>query len=473
MTTFSLDSRRSRLNTQPVDPQGRLVLYWMQQAQRADDNHALETAIGLANTLRMPVAVLFVLHPRYPGANLRHFTFLLEGLRETADRLRARGVGWTTALGDPEAVVPGQVRQLRAAALVTDRGYLNHQRQWRQRIAADLPVVMEEVDTDCVIPCAAFAKEEYSARTFRGRYLPQLPFWLAPVEADTPVMPAPALPKAFDADDPAATLRLLPVGTTVAPSVSFRGGATEAERRLAAFCRDCLPGYAGDRQDAAADAGSHLSPYLHYGHISPLRIALAVQQAGLGSAESTRAYLEELLIRRELCINFAWHNRAYDTPAGWPNWGRATLEAHRDDPRPAGYTREQLEAGETGDAVWDAAQKELLAAGTIHNYPRMLWAKRLLAWTPRAEDAWEIAVEFNDRYALDGRDASGYANIAWCLAGKHDRPWPARPIYGTVRFMSTARANQHFPVREYLARVNGLCAAAGLPPVAGPSAGEA
>ncbi len=191
--------------------------------------------------------------------------------------------------------------------------------------------------------------------------------------------------------------------------------------------REHLFGYRDERQDAAANSGSHLSPYLHYGQISALRVALAVEQAGGEDDLGVQSFLDELLLRRELGINFIWHNAHYDTPEGWPAWARETLAAHRDDPRLISYSREQLAAGETDDPVWNAAQKELLAGGEIHNYPRMLWAKKLLEWTDSAEEGWELGMWLNDHYALDGRDPNGYTNVAWCLAGQARPPLAVAP----------------------------------------------
>ena len=463
---YEQTDRHNVLNAHPVRGDGRIVLYWMQQAQRAEDNHALEAAISLANELCVPVVAVFVLMPDYPSANLRHITFLLEGLRDTVKRLQQRGVGWAGMLGDPVQVVPRMVERLRASALITDRGYLRHQRHWRQQIAAEITVSMCEVDSDCVIPCTLFPKEEYSAHTLRGKYWKRLPFFLQPV---TQLSPSHAPPidrfSAFDIVDIPATLRKLHADDSVPPSVCYSGGATQAEALLDRFVNNHLAKYRTHRQDAAANSGSHLSPYLHFGQISPLRVAIAITRASGGDDLSIQSYLDELLIRRELSINFVWHNQHYDSPLGWPAWARRTLDIHREDPRSARYSRERLAAGETDDPIWNAAQKELLSSGVIHNYPRMLWAKKLLEWSEEPEHAWEIAIWLNDRFALDGRDANGYANIAWCQAGKHDRPWPQRPIYGAVRYMSTARAGAHFSTSGYLARVNSLCQLAGIDPV--------
>lgn len=445
---------------------GCLLFYWMQQAQRAEDNHALETAIELANEIGVPPVVIFVLDPHYPHGNLRNYTFMLQGLRETARRLRQRGVGLITLFGDPTVKIPQAVKKWHASALITDRAYLRRARQWRTDIAAAIPVMMSEVDSDCVIPCTEFPHEEYAARTLRIKYRRQLPDWLHPVVPGQPHCQPPAdLPQEFNPDDIVATLKLCKTDSSVTPVKTIFGGITAAKSLLDDFIAQQLPDYHQLHQNAAINSGSHLSPYLHYGQISPLHIALAIRQATGITDLSQGSFLDELLIRRELSINFVWYNQQYDQPAGWPTWGRSTVQEHQHDAKLAIYSREELAAGETDDIIWNAAQKELLCSGIIHNYPRMLWGKKLLEWSNTPEEAWDTAVWLNDRFALDGRDPNSYAGIAWCLAGKHDRPWFTRPIYGSVRYMSTARAGNHFPVTGYLERVNALCEKAGIAPV--------
>ncbi|MCL5037270.1 MAG: deoxyribodipyrimidine photo-lyase [Chloroflexi bacterium] len=454
--------REAELNDKPVKPGGGAVICWMQSVQRAHDNHALEYAVENANRLNLPVIVLFILDPAYPAANLRHYTFMLQGIADTAKELENRGIAFFTAIGPPVETVVRVAKSLDAAMLVTDRGYLRHLRRWRKEAAAVLKIRMIEVDTNCVIPCTAFTKEEYAAYTMRKKYNRLLPDYLVPLKTHKPVKTFSQDPmREFNPYDIDGTLKILKIDRSVPPSAVYKGGPVEARKLLDTFLDGGLRDYAVEHGNAAINSGSRLSPYLHYGHISPLRIALEVDESGTGR-ENVGAFLEQLLVRRELSINFTWHNENYDMPSGWPEWGRLTLDGHRKDPRPMIYLRERLEAGETGDPVWDAAQKELLASGRIHNYPRMIWAKKLLEWTKSPEEAWETAVWLNDRYALDGRDPNGFTGIAWCIGGKHDRPWPERPIFGKIRYMSTGRAGSHFNVKGYINRVNDLCTAAGI-----------
>ena len=230
---------------------------------------------------------------------------------------------------------------------------------------------------------------------------------------------------------------------------------SEAKRRLDRFVRDRLPVYATERNEPTPYMSSELSAHLHFGHINPITIALAVRDAEAG-AEHIASYLEELIVRRELAVNFVARNDHYDTLAGCQDWGRKTLAKHATDPRPVTYTEAQLEAGATGDPLWNASQKEMVLTGRMHNYLRMYWVKKLLEWTPDAESAFAIAVRLNDTYEMDGRDPSGYTGIAWGIAGKHDRPWGERPIFGTVRFMSYESTRRKFDSAGYIARVRAI-----------------
>ncbi len=197
------------------------------------------------------------------------------------------------------------------------------------------------------------------------------------------------------------------------------------------------------------DGSSRLSPYLHFGHISPITVALAVEKSK-APRTAKDAYLNELITWRELAINFAHFNKLYDSIESAPDWAHRTLAAHAKDPRPVVYTREQLEAGETHDALWNAAQYQMLYAGWMHNYMRMYWAKKILEWSPSPQVAYQTAVYLNDKYFLDGRDPNGYAGIAWAIAGKFDRPWFERPIFGTIRYMSGDAARKKFDADSYI-----------------------
>ena len=235
----------------------------------------------------------------------------------------------------------------------------------------------------------------------------------------------------------------------------YRGGSREAMRRLRLFIRERLPRYATDRNEPTPYRTSELSAHLHFGHISPITIALAASGSD-APRESVDAYLEELIVRRELSVNFVARNPDYDRLDGCPAWALKTLAKHAGDPRPVLYTARQLEEAETHDPLWNAAQDEMVLTGRMHNYLRMYWAKKILEWSPDAETAFGIAVDLNDRYEMDGRDPNGYTGVAWAIGGKHDRPWPERPIFGTVRFMSYESTRKKFDSAAYIARVADL-----------------
>ena len=242
----------------------------------------------------------------------------------------------------------------------------------------------------------------------------------------------------------------LAIDHTIPPVLDRPGGAGRAAERLARFVAGGLGRPVGTRR--ALESSSGLSPYLRFGQISALRVALTVQGAD-ARPDSRAAYLEELVVRRELAANFVYYNPAYGQPSGIPTWARETLERHAADPRPHLYDRAKLLSAATHDPAWNAAQHELLRDGRIHNYLRMYWGKKILEWSPDSQTAIRIALELNDRYALDGRSANGFANVLWCF-GRHDRPWPERPIFGTVRSMTAAGLRRKVDLDAYLGGKN-------------------
>jgi len=290
------------------------------------------------------------------------------------------------------------------------------------------------------------------ARTIRPKIRRLLPEFLE----DFPELPAQDAPPAM----PPGRTRLeieqaLPGLSAARTFAGFPPGAQAARRALERFAAEGLRGYAARRNDPARDGQSGLSPWLHFGMLSAQRAALAAA-ASDAPEEDREAFLEELVVRRELADNFCLHAPDYDRCSCYPAWARATLDKHAADPRPALYGRDRLEAARTGDPAWDAAQTELARTGRMHGYLRMYWCKRLLEWTSCVEEAQALAVEFNDRLALDGRDPNGYAGIAWSLGGVHDRPWGERPVFGTVRSMTLAGLRRKFDVAAYAARVAAL-----------------
>ncbi|MBN1141676.1 MAG: deoxyribodipyrimidine photo-lyase [Deltaproteobacteria bacterium] len=425
----------------------------MQQSQRAADNHALEYAVRRANELGLPVRVVFGLWKDYPEANTRHFTFLLEGLRETQRELRTRGVPLLVSAGHPTAAALAQAAA--AALLVTDCGYLRHQRGWRSLVAEQAPCRVAAVESDAIVPVeTASNKAEYGAYTIRRKLWRQAERFLVPVAATPLRHPLRQVPeRGLDLEqEPELLCRQLGIRAGSAPPVSrfFRGGGSQALIRFRRFLKDSLARYQAHHNQPQCGDVSCMSPYLHFGQISPLRLALEL--AAIPPSENSEALEEQLLVRRELALNHAFFNRAYDAYEGLPAWAQQTLEKHALDPRPYRYPLPQLEAAETHDPYWNACMTEMRITGFLHNYLRMYWGKKILEWSASPQEGFAAALALNNAYFLDGRDPNSYAGVGWVF-GLHDRPWPQRPIFGKVRSMTAAGLERKCDIRAYLAFV--------------------
>ncbi len=443
--------RITPLNRRPAR-RGRFVLYWMQASQRASCNHALEFAVREANGRGLPVVVFFGLTPDFPEANRRHYRFLLEGLREVGNDLEKRGVAFVLRAVSPEK---GALELCRDAALaVADRGYLRIQKAWREAVAREAPCPVVQVESDVIVPVeSASPKEEFTAATLRPKIRARLPDFLHPL-GETPVK-RDALGlrlESLSPEDIDGVLRELPVDRSVRPAGGFLGGTGEAGKRLRRFLAGALDRYDTERNIPGSDAVSDLSPYLHFGQISPLEIALAVRDSWHGNPTARESFLEELIVRRELAMNFVHYNPAYDAYEGAvPAWAKRTLEEHARDPREYLYGIRDLEAARTHDPYWNAAQREMVRTGKMHNYLRMYWGKKILEWSASPAEAFRAALALNNRWELDGRDPNGFAGVAWCF-GKHDRPWGERPVFGKVRYMNAAGLRRKFDMGPYLLR---------------------
>jgi deoxyribodipyrimidine photo-lyase len=446
--------RIQALNERPVQ-RGKYVLYWMQASQRVAWNHALEFAVQQANERHEPLLVFFGITNRFPEANARHYTFMLEGLREVRDALMKRGIQFVVKLEPPELAAVQLARE--ASLVVTDRGYLRIQKQWRRHVSEKVSCLVLQVESDVVVPVeVASDKEAYSAGILRPKIERHLSRYLVPLK-EMPIKKD-ALGLKFQSvnlDDVKGIITRLKIDGTVTPVDSFRGGASQAERHLEAFIATKLKDYAGRRSDPSLNLGSHMSPYLHFGQISPLYIALKVRQARGRSKKAKDAYLEELVVRRELSMNFVHYNDDYDTFDALPQWAKDTLKAHQKDRREYVYNLEQWETARTHDPYWNAAQQEMVATGKMHNYMRMYWGKKILEWSKTPEEGYRIALYLNNKYELDGRDPNGFAGVAWCF-GKHDRAWKERPVFGKVRYMNAAGLRRKFDIEIYVRRVDSL-----------------
>lgn len=435
-------------------PQGQCVLYWMQRAQRALDNPALNYAIELGNALERPVIVGFALTADYPGAQRRHYRFLVEGLADLVHAMKARRVVFVVRLGSPEEVVPALVRETGAAIVVGDENPLRVGREWRRRVQERLDVPLRFVDADVVVPSSLFPKLEFAARTIRPKLHRLLGEYFQPVANPRARVAWAGDHPHGEVIEPDHLIRKLKVGG-VTEVAGYLGGTSEAIRRLGAFVAGRLPVYNTERNDPEPYRSSELSAHLHFGHIGPHTVAIAVRQSDAPQA-AIDVFLEELIVRRELAVNFAARNPDHDRLEGGPEWGLRTLAKHAQDPRPMVYDATTLEAGQTHDPIWNAAQREMVLTGRMHNYLRMYWAKKILEWSPDPQTAFQIAVDLNDRYEMDGRDPSGYTGISWALTGRHDRPWGERPIFGTIRYMSQDGIRRKLEIEPYLRRIRSL-----------------
>jgi deoxyribodipyrimidine photo-lyase len=454
----ALEDRVRKLNDAETNAQGGFVLYWAQANRRVDFNHALLFATDLANELDLPVLYLETLDCEDADANDRWWTFVLEGVPETARRLGKLGIGYVFHLrrtpSEP-ADVPERLAA-DAAAVVTDDYPVEKVRCRSGKLAETAGVACFAVDASCVVPMNRIAERQYAAFSIRPKIQRELPRWLRPLPAihvkrryrgtvapwHTEVEP----------EKIAALVASSRIDHSVPPSLIFRGGAQEAERRLATFLAEKLARYGRERNNPAARATSDLSPYLHAGHISALEVALAVREHAQREGILAEDFLEQLIVRRELAFNFCRTASRADSLEELPEWARRTLEKHARDRREYVYDFEQFLRAGTHDDLWNAAQKELLITGKIHGYYRMYWGKKIIEWSASHEEALRTMIVLHDRFALDGRDPNTYTNILWCF-GLHDRPFGERPVLGVVRYLSRAGMERKTDVAAYLEQI--------------------
>jgi deoxyribodipyrimidine photo-lyase len=447
------EARLKRLNISEIKNK-EYVLYWMQSSHRTDCNMAFNYAVSWADKISKPLVVFFGLNPLFPEANLRHYTFMLEGLRDVEAQLTEINVKLVVQKKSPELGVIALSKD--SCLTVVDKGYLKTLKRWYKFAAANVSCPLIQVEDNVVVPIeAASIKEEYSAATLRPKIKRQIDKFL-----DTPKQHQPkksSLDLKFDCvnlTNVDAAVSALGVDKSVNKAKDFHGGSREAAKRLDTFLKNRLFIFPELRKDPNSDVLSNLSPYLHFGQISPIKISTQVRSSD-APAEIKDVYLEELIIRRELAINYVTFNENYDSFEGLPNWAKLTLNKHKTDSREYLYTLEDLENAKTHDPYWNAAQNQMRITGKMHGYMRMYWGKKLIEWTKTAQDGFKTALYLNNKYELDGRDPNGYAGVAWCF-GKHDRPWKERSVFGTVRFMSANGLKRKFNMDKYVGKIRQL-----------------
>jgi deoxyribodipyrimidine photo-lyase len=399
------------------------------------------------------MALVFSLSPTFAGGTWRQYAFMLAGLREMEAGLREKGLPFFLLSGSPGDTLHQFVEERGAGAVVCDFNPIRPVTGWVETWSRKLDVALVQVDAHNVVPAwLASDKQEAGDYTIRRKLQARHPEFLTPF----PQVKSQDWDAPWPVNDWEAAEASLQCDRSVAPVDWIVPGEKAAIGALRRFVEVGLDRYSERRNfpDQPLEQ-SQLSPYFHFGQLAPQRAALAVRDANASDADKD-AFLDELLIRRELSDNFCLYAQDYLSLSSAPTWAIQTLDDHRNDPRDHLYTREEFEAAATHDDLWNAAQLEMIRRGKMHGYMRMYWAKKILEWSPSPEEAHEITVYLNDKYFLDGRDANGYANILWSIAGLHDRPWMDRPVYGKVRYMNRNGSERKFNVQKYVHWVAGL-----------------
>ncbi len=437
-------------------PDGSCIVYWMQRAQRGFNNAAVDCSANVANELNLPLLVYFSAISNFPNANLRHYVFLNQGLPDIEADLAQRNISFVVRR-PPHNSLEKLLEEVNAAMLIGDENPCREPERWRQALARRLHIPFWTVDADVIVPSKLFPKAQYAAYVLRPRLYKELPNYLHPLKNPT-AQHSWKRPKHFDSYPVTSDIALgwKRLDRSVPPVETFTGGSSAARTRLQFFIDNLLANYDEQRNKPTVDGTSRLSPYLHFGHIGPLEIALAVNAAVEKNASLSHArdsFFNELIVWRELAVNFVKYTPNYDSDECAEPWARQSLAQHAHDRREWNYKLDQLERGETHDELWNASQLQMVRFGWMHNYMRMYWAKKILEWSPDPATAFAYAATLNDRYQLDGRDPNGYAGIAWAIVGKFDRPWFDRPIFGKIRYMSAASTGRKFDSKRYIEMV--------------------
>lgn len=442
-----VQKERVRKLNNKTETNGSIIAYWMSRDQRVEENWALLYAQELAEKHSLPLVVFFILTPNFPGATLRHYDFMIKGLQEVEKSFEEYNIPILFQIGDPIEKIPELAKKYEVKELVTDFSPLRIGKKWRESISEKTDIPMYEVDAHNIIPIwEASAKQEFAAYTIRPKIQKKL---------DTFLITFPQVNKnrfhkiSFKKTNWKDLYDSLFCDKDVKPVTWITPGENAAKQILSKFIQTKLKGYDEKRNNPNEDGQSNVSPYLHFGQLSAQFVALEVQKSN-APKEDKEAFLEELIIRRELSDNYCYYNPQYDSYEGFPDWAKKTLAEHKKDKREYLYTKQEFEQGKTHDEIWNKAQIEMIKRGKMHGYMRMYWAKKILEWSKTPQEAMEIAVYLNDKYELDGRDPNGYVGCAWSIGGVHDRAWFERPVYGKIRYMNANGLKRKFDVKQYL-----------------------
>lgn len=456
-----INSNRFRfLNKIPESP-GEIetkfgVVYWMSRDQRTKDNWALILSQEYSILHKLPIAVIFNIVPSFLGATQRSYNFMIEGLKQVEQKLHKLNIPMFVLIGEPEKTITSFILDSKTSYLITDFSPLRINKDWKSKILSEIEtkkinVNFIEVDTHNIIPVwITSQKQEFAARTIRPKIESQLNLYLLefPILEQNKIINKQTQIQLDSKINWTPAMEIMSKQIFV-PEISWiLPGESQAEESLKKFCKN-IEGYSKKRNDPSLDCTSNLSPYFHFGQLSPQRAALEVRNLKQKFKDDVEAFLEELIIRRELSDNYCHYNLLYDQWDGFPSWAKQSLTLHASDVREYTYSLEEFESYNTHDELWNAAQIELVHRGKMSSYMRMYWAKKILEWTKTPQEAWNYALELNDKYELDGRDPNGYVGVAWSVGGVHDRGWTERLIFGKVRFMNFQGMKRKFDIKKY------------------------
>ena len=431
----------------------KYIIYWMQSAQRAKNNPALNYAIKRANQIEVPLIVFFNLTDQFPEANYRHYYFMLEGLQEVEKELAKIGIKFVVNIGDPIQNVAKLIKD--TVILISDRGYLKIERKWKENVAKNINCRFVLINTNTIVPVdIASDKEEYAAYTIRKKITNKVERFLRNSEQKKLKLNSLKIKlNGIKLKNIEKIIKQLDIDMEIKKSNILKGGRNQAVKKLNNFIKEKLKEYQKYGSNPDQDITSYLSPYLHFGQISPSFIYQKVQESGIEAED----FLEQLVVRRELSFNFVYYNQNYDNSLVdiLPNWAVKTLNKHQADQREKIYSLEDLENYKTHDPYWNAAQQEMVVSGYMNGYMRMYWGKKILEWTEDYQSSFQRILYLNNKYLLDGRDPNGFAGAAW-IFGKHDRAWKERKIFGKVRYMNKAGLERKFNMEKYINRVDKL-----------------
>lgn len=462
-----MNSRVLVLKTQEHD--GQSVVYIMSRDQRVKDNHALLLAQQDALKRELPLIVCFNLLPHAGVRAQEHYTFMLAGLQEVADELKKLGVSFVMTSGKPEDSYKKLFSETDPAAVYFDFSPLSGMRKAAKAAAKLHKGSTYVVDTHNIIPTWVTSdKLEFAAHTIRRKVHQHLPTYLK--EPDQLQKHSYTLSSSLSGISFTEAKKIIASVPARGISIDFKPGQSAAEQHLKQFITNRLDTYAHARNDMSSDGQSNLSPYLHFGQLSSLRVALEVQyavnkrpllfdqpkmaQAGSepSNEDGMNALFEEMIVRKELSDNFCLHTTSYKTLEGAAEWAQTTLREHSTDSREHEYSLKDLESAQTADPAWNAAQNQMTKTGKMHGYMRMYWAKKILEWSPDPQTAVDHAIYLNDAYSIDGGDPNGYVGIMWSIAGVHDRPWTERDVFGKIRYMNYGGLKRKFDIEAYITK---------------------